>query len=294
MNSEGFEMVVRNGARCPIQSAPAIIKLLRLYGIPESRARAFLRGRHQTISLGRTGATGQINNHKAQFERLGVQVEVISVGPQHEQSDAEGLQSPPTPSFANFFESYAQRLTHILQTICVEDIERVVSELVLARQSNRQIFVFGNGGSASTASHMVNDLSKPVFDDDAFSFRVIGLSDNIATITANGNDYGYDSIFANQLRNLVQPNDLVIGISSSGNSPNIIKAINLANSRGAMTIGIAGFGGGVLAEVAHHTVIIPSEKGEYGYHEDVSLILNHAISLYIRERDASLVNRPKP
>jgi D-sedoheptulose 7-phosphate isomerase len=136
----------------------------------------------------------------------------------------------------------------------------------------------GNGGSAANASHMALDLGKGtlarVYDPKETRFRVISLTDNVATITAYGNDLSFDDIFVQQLRNLVEPNDLVIVLSGSGNSPNVVKAVAYAKGQRAKTIGILGFKtGGKLARMVDCAIIVDSLH--YGPCEDIQLILDH-------------------
>lgn len=192
---------------------------------------------------------------------------------------------PKIADFKGFFANYAQHIHRILQAMNVEEVECLVQDFLLARDLRRQIFVFGNGGSASSASHMANDFSKQRFEDERSLFRIMSLNDNISCMTATANDFGYEYVFVNQLKTLLQPEDLVIGISSSGNSPNITRAINYANQKGAKTYGIVGFNGGALKKDAQKCVYIPTKVGQYGYMEDVTLIINHMISIYIYERD---------
>lgn len=190
--------------------------------------------------------------------------------------------------FSKFYFKYTSKLLHILSQVDVNSIEDLVEDIILARENNKQIFIFGNGGSASTASHMANDFSKPRFEDENTLFRFICLNDNISTLTATANDFGFDNIFSVQLKNLLQKDDLVIAISSSGNSVNVINAIEVANAKGAKTYGIVGFDGGKLIRTAQKSLYIPTKVGQYGYMEDVTLILNHIMSVYIYERDRAI------
>ena len=138
----------------------------------------------------------------------------------------------------------------------------------------------GNGGSAATASHFANDIaigskswSKP--------FRALSLVDNIPTLTAIANDDGYEEIFVQQLKVQMVPGDVVVAISASGNSPNVVRAIEYANANGAFTVGVTGFDGGKLRDISRIGVHIPTTKGDYGHVEDVHMILNHLISAYL-------------
>jgi D-sedoheptulose 7-phosphate isomerase len=131
----------------------------------------------------------------------------------------------------------------------------------------------GNGGSASTATHFVCDLAKNTRKEGWPPFRVIGLSDNMALMTAYANDEGYENVFAQQLASFIQPWDIVIGISTSGNSPNVLNAIALANQKNAITIGFTGFDGGLLGTMVDIQVHTPSDRIEQV--EDIHLILEH-------------------
>ncbi len=178
-------------------------------------------------------------------------------------------------------EEYISDLQGVLERLSLADIRRSIDVVMETYQANRQIFVIGNGGSASTASHIANDLSKGTSVPGVRRFRVISLTDNVATMTAWSNDVSYDDVFVEQLKNLIDPGDLVIAISASGNSENIIRAIRHAKAIGCKTIGWTGFGGGKLREMADVSVVVDSH--EYGPVEDVHLILNHILHSWIRK-----------
>lgn len=170
---------------------------------------------------------------------------------------------------------YINELQNTLNQLPVEMIDRVVHLLHNARLHNKQIFIMGNGGSASTATHFVCDLAKNTRRPGWPSFRTIGLTDNMAIMTAYANDEGFDNVFSEQLANLVQADDIVIGISTSGNSPNVLKATELANRMGAVTIGFTGFDGGELGRLVQYHVHVPSNIIEQV--EDIHLALEHMI-----------------
>lgn len=170
---------------------------------------------------------------------------------------------------------YINELKSTLDILPVEMIDKVVHILHKARIQNRQIFIMGNGGSASTASHFVCDLAKNTRRPGWPHFRTIGLTDNMAIFSAYGNDEGFENVFSEQLANMVQPEDLVIGISTSGNSPNVLKAIDLANRVGAVTIGFTGFDGGELGRIVQYHVHVASNIIEQV--EDLHLALEHMI-----------------
>ena len=170
---------------------------------------------------------------------------------------------------------YITELQITLDRLPVETIELVISMLHEARLSNRQIFIMGNGGSASTASHFVCDLGKNTRWRGLPNFRVMGLTDNMALFSALANDEGYENVFAQQLASFVHPGDIVIGISTSGNSANVVNAIKLANQVGAMTIGFTGFDSGQLGPLLDINIHVPSDSIEQV--EDIHLMLEHLI-----------------
>jgi D-sedoheptulose 7-phosphate isomerase len=179
--------------------------------------------------------------------------------------------------------SYMTGLRGALETVPLSLVEDVITILQQARICGQQVFIMGNGGSASTASHFVCDLAKNTRHDGWPNFRVIGLTDNMAIFSAYANDEGYENVFSNQLNNLIRPRDVIIAISGSGNSRNVIKAVELANSVGALTIGFTGMSGGKLKEIAHMAVHIPCDSIEQV--EDIHLVLEHMICNAIKRME---------
>lgn len=177
--------------------------------------------------------------------------------------------------------NYITELKQTLEGLPLDHIDQAITILHEARMRGRQIFVMGNGGSASTASHMVCDLGKNTRHPGWPNFKVIGLADNMAIFSAYANDEGYENVFCNQLDSLLMPEDVVVGISASGNSPNVLKAIELANSRGATTIGFTGFNGGRLASIVDVNLNVSSDSIEQV--EDIHLMLEHLITKVLRE-----------
>ena len=171
---------------------------------------------------------------------------------------------------------YLQEVKETLDRIPTETIEKVVRILHQARLSNHQVFVMGNGGSASTATHFVCDLAKNTRKAGMPNFRVLGLSDNMAIFSAYANDEGYENVFSQQLNSLMQPGDVVIAISGSGNSKNVLNAIELANRRGGHTVGFTGMAGGRLRSLAHIAIHVDNMKIQQV--EDVHLMLEHMIT----------------
>ena len=179
-----------------------------------------------------------------------------------------------------FSKYYFNYLSSILDKINVDDIARFVGALMDAREKESSIYFIGNGGSASTASHFANDIAIGTKLSHK-SFRAISLCDNQAIITAIANDYGYEYIFSKQLDNLLDKDDVVVAISASGNSQNLIHAIVSAKQKGAITIGLTAFDGGKLGQETDINVHVPTNKGEYGPSEDAHMILDHLVSNYL-------------
>jgi D-sedoheptulose 7-phosphate isomerase len=165
--------------------------------------------------------------------------------------------------------------TELAKQLDLTRVEQIVRTLELARTDGRRIFVFGNGGSATTASHLACDLGKGTVQPNLPRFQVVSLSDSISTITAYANDMGCETMFAEPLISLAQHGDLAIALSVSGNSPNVVRAIEAARERGLATIGLTGFDGGKLAALVDIHLNIPSQS--YGQVEDLHLAVCHAI-----------------
>ena len=161
-------------------------------------------------------------------------------------------------------------------------IETVAGLFNQARLNGKQIFFIGNGGSAATAQHFATDLNHGATHAGKAPFRAISLTNNTALLTAVANDAGYEAIFERQFRNLLNPGDVVVAISASGNSPNILQALNYAHKHGAIVVGLIGFDGGKMKELCHHIVLVQTPPSQYGPVEDVHLILDHILSSYLR------------
>lgn len=176
---------------------------------------------------------------------------------------------------------YIDDLKETLDALPLDRIARAIDKLHEARLHGRQVFIMGNGGSASTASHFVCDLSKNTRQPGWPHFKVIGLTDNMASFSAFANDEGYTSVFAQQMSAFIQPNDIVIAISTSGNSPNVLAGVALANQVGAFTIGFTGFNGGELGAMVDLDVHVPSHCIEHV--EDIHLMLEHLMVTALRQ-----------
>ncbi len=180
----------------------------------------------------------------------------------------------------DFAESYINYLHKVLTNINNEEIAKFIETLLDARTRGATIFFVGNGGSAATASHFANDLAIGTNSYDQ-PFKVISLTDNVPVITAIGNDFGYDEIFVRQLRIYGQKDDVLVGISASGNSPNLINAFEYAHSSGIKTIAITAFDGGKMKSMADEGIHVPTESKEYGPAEDAHMVLDHLIAAYL-------------
>jgi D-sedoheptulose 7-phosphate isomerase len=167
-------------------------------------------------------------------------------------------------------------------------IADVIDLLQQARMKGSQVFILGNGGSASTASHFACDLAKNTRHEGLPHFRVIGLTDNMALFSALANDEGYENVFSEQLSNLIRPGDIVIAISASGNSKNVIKAVEAAHRLEATVIGFTGFDGGCLGQLANINIHVNSNIIEHV--EDIHLMLEHLIVKTIKDQVQSSVN----
>jgi len=176
---------------------------------------------------------------------------------------------------------YLQELHRTLDLIPRDRIQEMIDILKEARLYDRQVFVMGNGGSAATASHFTADLGKNTRAEGLPHFRVFALTDNVASITAYANDDGYENIFSSQLDAYLQRGDIVICISASGNSKNVLNAVALANERGAVTIGLTGFSGGQLASMVELSIHIPSDRIEQV--EDIHMMIEHMVVSAIKE-----------
>ena len=180
------------------------------------------------------------------------------------------------------FSKCLSLLKEAIAELDLNELERIVDVLQEAQENARQIFLFGNGGSAATASHLACDLAKTAAVLGKPRLRAISLTDNMPILTAIANDGSYDDIFVEQMSGLWRWGDLAIGISASGNSPNVLKAIRYAKGHGGKTIGFSGFGGSKLARMADFNITFSSRN--YGVVEDMHLILNHLISEALKQR----------
>lgn len=186
----------------------------------------------------------------------------------------------------NFTEEYLGQFKEVLGSLDFGDFESIINILIKAYQENKQVFIIGNGGSASLASHFACDLGKGTVqnfsDDGEKRFKAISLTSNTALMTAYSNDMGYEHVFSQQLKNMIAEGDIVIAISASGNSENVVTAVNFAKKSKAITIGLIGFSGGKLKDIVDYKLWVNSN--DYGIVESVHTVFEHMICSAIKER----------
>lgn len=199
------------------------------------------------------------------------------------QSSAAPAQSEThtTVSVADVARTYVERLSGLLEALDLPALEGIINDLRAARDRGSMIFIAGNGGSAATATHWVNDLCKAASRSGRRPIRAISLSDNPSWLTALGNDEGYDRVFEGQLVNLACPGDLLVVISASGNSPNLLRAVEFASSQGIETIALLGFDGGQLRTMVDQSVWIETPVGEYGLVESAHSVVADIVTTYL-------------
>jgi len=170
---------------------------------------------------------------------------------------------------------YLQRLGVLLQQLDIAQIDNAIALITKAWKAGQQIIVFGNGGSALTAQHYITDWNKSIYLSTKIPFHGRCLSENMGLITAYGNDISYQDIFIEQLKPMLKPNDLVIGISGSGNSENVLRAIQYANENNGITLGICGYNGGKLKPLAQHH--LHADVNDMQLSEDIHMIFAHIV-----------------
>lgn len=175
----------------------------------------------------------------------------------------------------NSIDKYFDRLKSAIDALDRQELDYFIQILLKARDNDKHIYIMGNGGSAATASHFVCDFNKGMSYQQDKKFKMICLNDNVATMLAYSNDVGYEDVFVEQLRNFLKKDDVVIGISGSGNSKNILKAVDYANSIGAVTIGLTGFNGGELKKKA--SMSVNANIDDMQISEDIHMMICHMI-----------------
>ncbi len=175
---------------------------------------------------------------------------------------------------------YIEDVITTLRALDPAAVQRVAETLLTVHGRGGAVFLCGNGGSAATASHMAADLAKGAPVGAVTGLRTFALTDSVPLLTAWGNDFSYERVFSEQVRNLVRAGDALVALSASGNSPNILLAVEQARAQGAVTIGLCGFGGGRLVALADVAIVVASH--DYGAVEDAHLVLNHAVAACVR------------
>lgn len=181
---------------------------------------------------------------------------------------------------AALIDTYLARLAEVLHRVPREPICRALELLREAQRTGRRVYIMGNGGSAATASHMVCDLTKTARLEDRPPLRVFALADNAPLVTAWANDTAYERVFAEQLAALVEPGDVVVALSASGKSPNVVAGLKVAAARGARTIGVVGFDGGAVRHLVEVAIHVPCHH--YGLVEDAQMAVGHALTAALR------------
>jgi D-sedoheptulose 7-phosphate isomerase len=192
------------------------------------------------------------------------------------------ITEPSTSRLNWFVRDYLTRLQATIANLPIDRIESIGDILTGAYRHRKQVFIVGNGGSAATASHLACDLGKNTIAPNRPRFRVMSLNDNVPLLSALANDSGYDRVFSEQLTNLIRPGDVLLSITGSGNSPNILRAMRLARAQGATNVALLGFDGGVALSLADQYVLVPCH--DYGIIEDLHLVLGHILTAYFTER----------
>ncbi|MCX5829720.1 MAG: SIS domain-containing protein [Deltaproteobacteria bacterium] len=183
-----------------------------------------------------------------------------------------------------FVRKYIHYLSSLMNRLDTKAIGAFVDELERTRKNHHTIYIIGNGGSAATAMHMVNDIGIDVFKKSGtdLPYRVMSLCENISVSTAIANDSGYQNLFVNQLQMHYRPGDMLIAISASGNSPNVVMAAEWVKEHGGRVIGLLGFDGGSLKKICDISILVETPKGEYGPVEDIHLVIDHMISHWLQ------------
>lgn len=180
-----------------------------------------------------------------------------------------------------YLKAYGNYLGELLSNLDYQTMVKVANCFLRARERGSTVFFLGNGGSAATASHFAQDLGEVGRKAGTKNFKTISLCDNVPFITALSNDYGYDKIFTGQLSNLFKKGDVLVAISASGNSSNVVEAVKLAKKLGGTTIALVGFGGGKLAHLCDYVFHVKTKDGEYGPVEDIHLVFEHMVTTYL-------------
>jgi D-sedoheptulose 7-phosphate isomerase len=196
--------------------------------------------------------------------------------PAHSSDTAAAISTSPRDPAV--IATHFANVRRVLNEVHANAVEKIVNLFRTARDRGSFIYIAGNGGSASTASHWVNDLGKATKRSGRAPLKVMCLSDNISWFSALSNDEGYERVFSGQLENFATPGDVLICISASGNSPNLVRAVELARPRKVITAALLGFDGGVLKGLVDEAVCVHTEKGSYELVEDIHSVICHAVT----------------
>lgn len=189
--------------------------------------------------------------------------------------------------FKEHLEKYNEELCDLIDALDAEKFQKIIDILLEARKQDRTVFITGNGGSAGTANHFVCDFGKnAVLDPEKKRFKIISLCDNIEKVTALGNDFAFEEIFSQQLKNLMREEDVLILVSASGNSPDLVEACKYAKTKNAHMVALAGFEGGKISEYAEVSIVAKSTS--YERIEDLHLIILHQIVAYLKDHQELL------
>jgi len=184
----------------------------------------------------------------------------------------------------SFVDQYKEKISQLIEDIDVKVFNQIIEKIEECAKEDVTVYIAGNGGSAATASHMQNDLGVGLKRRGILDLNIISLCDNLSVITALANDVGYENIFYSQIEDKITENDLLIAISCSGESANIIKVAQYAKETGATVLGMTGFNGGKLKELSDINYHVQTEKDKYGLVEDIHMVLDHMIYTYFIER----------
>jgi D-sedoheptulose 7-phosphate isomerase len=188
-----------------------------------------------------------------------------------------------------FARNYIRELTQNLKAYDLNELAAFARELERVRKQKRTVYIMGNGGSAATASHIANDFSKTASVDGCPRVKALSLADNVSLLTAIANDISYDEVFVEQMKTLLQPGDLVVLISGSGNSPNVVRAADYARERGIKVVGLLGFNGGKLKDKVD--ILLHVKSSQYGVVEDAHLSVGHMLSFYLKHNNLASLGR---
>ena len=198
----------------------------------------------------------------------------------NKESRLEQLSKLNKNDFKSYFNEYSNYLYSLIKGIDRENLNQIVDIFLNTRRNGNTIYFVGNGGSAATASHFAQDLAEVGQKVGCKIFNCLSLTDNVPAITASANDYGYDKIFTSQMQGIFKKGDILVAISASGNSKNVLEAAKLAKEKGGTIIGLVGFDGGELLHLSDYTLNANAERGEYGPVEDIHIIFNHLLTSF--------------